>query len=33
MKSLGFDRVQYDIWWKVLIEFSKQIANTFCENN
>ena len=32
IKSLGFDRVHYDIWWKVLIKFGKEVANTFCKN-
>ena len=25
----GFERAQYDIWWNMLIKFSKQIGKSF----
>ena len=31
IRSHGFDCAQYDIWWNMLIKFSKQIANTFAK--
>ena len=36
--SHGFDRAQYctvllDIWWNMLIKFSKKIANSFAKIN
>ena len=34
IRSSGFDRARYciaDIWWNMLIKFSKQIANTLAK--
>ena len=29
LRSRGFDNAQYDIWWNMLIKFSKQTGNIF----
>ena len=34
IRSRGFDRAQYillDVWWNMLIKFSKQTANTIAK--
>ena len=34
IRSRGFDRAQYcvlDLWWNMLIKFSKQVVNTFAK--
>ena len=38
LRSRGFERAQYcivllDIWWNMLIKFSKQITNSFAKIN